>query len=305
VPKRIAIVSVLLLAAVAAGWLWADRFAARAPARSAPVGEGAALPETSPSADRPAAPDAQAAGKLFGRVLEEGTDIPLAGAAVTAYAFATRETMRGMSAEDGTFGFPGAAAGQAFQIVVRHEGSGTASLRVVLSGQRYAPVAEFASQASIAARDQVNRQPRNSPLTRRQRDIIRLLAEGKQNRDIAKALGVAEGTVKVHVANIFRALKVNNRTAAAAAAACAHGDPVARRHGGRTGSASAHAGGRSATRRRRGAAPRHGADPRPASRGHFPGRSGRSWPRSSSSRRWAWVRPSSTRSLTSATASCC
>ena len=93
-----------------------------------------------------------------------------------------------------------------------------AALRIVLSGERYAPVAEFASQASIAPRDQVNSQPRNSPLTRRQRDIIRLLAEGKQNRDIAKALGVAEGTVKVHVANIFRALKVNNRTAAAAAA---------------------------------------------------------------------------------------
>jgi len=93
-----------------------------------------------------------------------------------------------------------------------------AALRIVLSGERYAPVAEFASQAPIAARDRVDNQTRGSPLTRRQRDIMRLLAEGKPNRDIAKALGVAEGTVKVHVANIFRALKVNNRTAAAAAA---------------------------------------------------------------------------------------
>jgi DNA-binding NarL/FixJ family response regulator len=93
-----------------------------------------------------------------------------------------------------------------------------AALHIVLSGERYAPVAEFASHTSGTGADQFHDQLRNSPLTRRQRDIIRLLAEGRQNRDIAKALGVAEGTVKVHVANIFRALKVNNRTAAAAAA---------------------------------------------------------------------------------------
>ena len=93
-----------------------------------------------------------------------------------------------------------------------------AALRIIMSGERYAPVAESASQISAPGADPLKDSLRNSPLTRRQRDIIRLLAEGKQNRDIAKALGVAEGTVKVHVANIFRALKVNNRTAAAAAA---------------------------------------------------------------------------------------
>jgi len=93
-----------------------------------------------------------------------------------------------------------------------------AALRIVLSGERYAPVGELASQAPVAVQDSLHEHLRNSPLTRRQRDIMRLLAEGKQNRDIAKMLGVAEGTVKVHVANIFRALKVNNRTAAAAAA---------------------------------------------------------------------------------------
>jgi DNA-binding NarL/FixJ family response regulator len=92
-----------------------------------------------------------------------------------------------------------------------------AALRIVLSGERYAPVAEAVYDATTPAGDQSNEQPRRR-LTRRQHDIIRLLAEGKQNRDIAAALGVAEGTVKVHLANIFRALKVTNRTAAAAAA---------------------------------------------------------------------------------------
>jgi hypothetical protein len=98
------------------------------------VDERAADPETSPKADRPAAPDLQPAAKLFGRVLEEGSDIPVSGAAVTAYAFATGRTLRGTTGEDGTFDLHDAfAPGQVFQLVVRHEGLASASLRVVLS----------------------------------------------------------------------------------------------------------------------------------------------------------------------------
>jgi DNA-binding NarL/FixJ family response regulator len=55
-------------------------------------------------------------------------------------------------------------------------------------------------------------------LTARQVDVLRLLAQGKPNKVIARELGVAEGTVKVHLLAVFRALDVRNRTSAVLAA---------------------------------------------------------------------------------------
>jgi DNA-binding NarL/FixJ family response regulator len=55
-------------------------------------------------------------------------------------------------------------------------------------------------------------------LTARQLDVLRLLALGKPNKVIARELGVTEGTVKVHLLAVFRALDVRNRTAAVLAA---------------------------------------------------------------------------------------
>lgn len=54
-------------------------------------------------------------------------------------------------------------------------------------------------------------------LTRRQRDVIQLLAEGKSNKEIASILEITEGTVKVHVNAAFRALGVHNRVSAVVA----------------------------------------------------------------------------------------
>lgn len=48
-------------------------------------------------------------------------------------------------------------------------------------------------------------------LTHAQSRVLALLAEGCSNREIAESLGLAEGTVKVHVSRIFRALKVSSR----------------------------------------------------------------------------------------------
>ena len=56
-------------------------------------------------------------------------------------------------------------------------------------------------------------------LTPRQKDVLGLIVGGKSNKEIARALGLGEGTVKVHMAALFRNLGVTNRTAAAAAAA--------------------------------------------------------------------------------------
>jgi DNA-binding NarL/FixJ family response regulator len=51
-------------------------------------------------------------------------------------------------------------------------------------------------------------------LTRREREILRLVAEGRTNGEVAGTLWVTEQTVKFHLANIFRKLDVTNRTQA-------------------------------------------------------------------------------------------
>ena len=51
-------------------------------------------------------------------------------------------------------------------------------------------------------------------LTDRQIDVLALAAEGKSNQSIAKQLGIEEGTVKLHMTAIFKALKVKNRSEA-------------------------------------------------------------------------------------------
>ncbi len=52
------------------------------------------------------------------------------------------------------------------------------------------------------------------PLTERETEIMRLMAGGYSNREIAEALSVAEGTVKNHVSNILSKLGVRDRTRA-------------------------------------------------------------------------------------------
>ena len=52
-------------------------------------------------------------------------------------------------------------------------------------------------------------------MTRRQRDVLALISEGKSNKLIADALNMSESTVKAHVKQIIRRLKVANRTQAA------------------------------------------------------------------------------------------
>jgi len=56
-------------------------------------------------------------------------------------------------------------------------------------------------------------------LTSRQKDVLDLLVQGRTNKEIAAALHLGEGTVKIHVAAIFRYFGVNNRAAAVVAAA--------------------------------------------------------------------------------------
>ncbi len=52
-------------------------------------------------------------------------------------------------------------------------------------------------------------------LTRREYEVITLIAEGLNNKEIAEKLFISEKTVKNHVSNIFKKINVSDRTQAA------------------------------------------------------------------------------------------
>jgi LuxR family maltose regulon positive regulatory protein len=54
--------------------------------------------------------------------------------------------------------------------------------------------------------------PLLEPLTRREQEVLRLIAEGASNQDIAEALVIALGTVKKHITTIFAKVGVTSRT---------------------------------------------------------------------------------------------
>jgi DNA-binding NarL/FixJ family response regulator len=56
--------------------------------------------------------------------------------------------------------------------------------------------------------------PGDRPLTEREKEILRLVAQGLSNKAIAQSLGLTEGTIKVHVSNILGKLNVSSRTEA-------------------------------------------------------------------------------------------
>jgi DNA-binding NarL/FixJ family response regulator len=81
----------------------------------------------------------------------------------------------------------------------------TFSLSVYLAGQR----AQTSASVGVAAK-----LPEEPGLTRRELEILRLVAEGHSNAQLARMLWVTEQTVKFHLSNIYRKLDVANRTEA-------------------------------------------------------------------------------------------
>ncbi|MFF2371476.1 response regulator [Agromyces sp. NPDC058110] len=55
-----------------------------------------------------------------------------------------------------------------------------------------------------------------SPLSTREREVLRLIATGATNRDVAGALFISEATVKTHLLHVYAKLDVNDRAAAVA-----------------------------------------------------------------------------------------
>ena len=77
------------------------------------------------------------------------------------------------------------------------------TIRAVHAGQKRLS-AEIAAEVAEHATDDV--------LTPREIDVLRLIANGNANKEIARGLSLAEETVKVHVKNILSKLGVNDRT---------------------------------------------------------------------------------------------
>ena len=95
------------------------------------------------------------------------------------------------------------------------------ALRLVLSGGVYLPAELLRRHDSIppigpqlAANPAQLRDPREIGLTGRQAQVLTLLVQGKPNKIICRELNLAEGTVKIHVTAILKALGVTNRTQA-------------------------------------------------------------------------------------------
>jgi LuxR family transcriptional regulator, regulator of acetate metabolism len=80
--------------------------------------------------------------------------------------------------------------------------------------QRPAPAPVTAPAVATAGGGRDDRLVFEGLLTRRELDVLRLLAEGGSNRRIAEALVISEGTVKFHVNSILRKLRVSNRAEA-------------------------------------------------------------------------------------------
>lgn len=78
---------------------------------------------------------------------------------------------------------------------------------------------QLASYESEPANDAVK------SLTKRELEILRLVAEGLTNEEIGKKIFISEKTVKTHLTNIFDKLKVNNRFKAALLIMGRHAEP--------------------------------------------------------------------------------
>lgn len=83
-----------------------------------------------------------------------------------------------------------------------------AGLQVMMSGRTFRPL-DGGAEGSFKQR------PQDFNLTTREKEVLRFLAKGASNKEIARALGLQVVTVKLHIRGICRKTKAANRTQAA------------------------------------------------------------------------------------------
>jgi DNA-binding NarL/FixJ family response regulator len=95
-----------------------------------------------------------------------------------------------------------------------------AALKGVLEGHVYIP--KFMTASSVPRQDEPRDNPSDSGhaapapgldrLTPRQRDVLACILRGRSNKEVARELDIAEGTVKIHLAALFVQFGARNRT---------------------------------------------------------------------------------------------
>ena len=111
-----------------------------------------------------------------------------------------------------TYGPDSSGSDASFQLQPALEGSYYGPPRKWLAvGEEMSPAAPEPIDSSLSRADNL--------LSGRQLDVLRLIVQGRSNKEIARALSLAEGTVKIHVAGIFSKLGLHRRAAVAVAGA--------------------------------------------------------------------------------------
>jgi DNA-binding NarL/FixJ family response regulator len=86
-------------------------------------------------------------------------------------------------------------------------------MRSVRNGKRWLPSNLFDVRSLQSTGSGINTS--SGVLTGREWEVVNLVAEGLSNKHIARLLNVSEGTVKIHLHNVFSKLEITNRTALA------------------------------------------------------------------------------------------
>jgi DNA-binding NarL/FixJ family response regulator len=81
------------------------------------------------------------------------------------------------------------------------------ALIFVMNGGTYIPSEVLGDFSETGVRLDIN-----NTITRRQDDVLQLMAQGLSNKEISQHLGIAETTVRVHVSDIIRHFQAHNRT---------------------------------------------------------------------------------------------
>jgi DNA-binding NarL/FixJ family response regulator len=91
-----------------------------------------------------------------------------------------------------------------------------AAIRSILGGQIFVPPALGRREPGAYQAAQAAPVVGSDKLTLRQREVLNELLKGQASKEIARSLDIAEGTVKIHLAAIYRALGVRTRAEAIA-----------------------------------------------------------------------------------------
>ncbi|MFZ5352995.1 MAG: response regulator [Bacillota bacterium] len=89
------------------------------------------------------------------------------------------------------------------------------AIRDAYNGQSYIQPKLAAELVKEFNKPKASRDKSENELTQREYEVLTLIAEGFNNKDIAETLFISEKTVKNHVSNIFRKINVSDRTQAA------------------------------------------------------------------------------------------